>query len=51
MSFFVIYFVLYVVSELNDYPCICPEQLIYEHVVGSEVCFRIGPHESQGEGQ
>lgn len=51
MSFFLPYFVLYVASKLNDYPCICPEQLIYEHVAGSEVCFRIGPHESRGEGQ
>lgn len=48
---FLPYFVLYVASALNDYCCICPQRLIYEHVVGSGVCFRTEPHENRGEGR
>lgn len=37
--------------SLCDCLCVCPERLIYEHAAVPEVCFRLGPHESEGEGQ
>lgn len=41
---------LYVAWKQNDCMCVRQAWLIYEHVVGSEGCSRIWPHESWGGG-